>query len=91
MKRKEFWIRVPSACDMTEPHHITNVGIKNFWEDSKTIHVVDMDSFNRLLEEARAMREAIEFTVQESGTSSNYNKKCRNVLDRFDKFLKDDV
>lgn len=57
---REFWIRIPTACDMTEPHHITNVGIKNFWEDQKTIHVIEHRAFSDLLDDATFLADKLD-------------------------------
>lgn len=35
------------------------------------------------------LREALKFTIEESGTSTNYNLKCRNSITKADQMLKE--
>lgn len=70
MKRKEFWIKEGTyigepfeedpfySTVLDDPDKLYSSGYSN---NHLLIHVVDMASYNRLLEEARVMREAISF------------------------------
>lgn len=43
-------------------------------------HYFRVEEFNKY----KKLKECLEFVVKESGTSTNYNKKCREVLKELD-------
>ena len=68
--------------------------------EEKPVELIDKDSYNRLLEEARAMRGALvatdDYTHLHLGRKKDWDlqyidaiqEKVREALERFDKFLK---
>lgn len=98
MKRKEFWIKEGTYIGEPfeeDPFYSTvlddldKLYSSGYSNNHTLIHVVDIDSFNRLLEEARALRNALELAFY----SPNLDSKDfigTVASERFDKFLKEE-
>lgn len=63
------WIRVISLDDF---HKQTNINITRWIEVCRELQ--------KLQEQNKILREALEFVIKESGSSTNYNKMAREAL-----------
>lgn len=99
MKRKELWLYRDLK---TGSCHFSVTPIKDSNDYEYMNHLIEFDSYNRLLEEAKAMREALLRAKQNIGNMCIYPEerkwehetkeinRAREALDRFDKFLKEE-
>ena len=85
-KNQEFWMaksQIKFYQDATEPKLYPDAFIKCApIEDSKSRDA----QWSAVVSE---LKEALKFTIEESGTSTNYNLKCRNSLTKADQMLKE--